>query len=871
MILWLEEITDQAQTRVGSKALNLAKAARAGFSVPDGFCVTTSAYSQFVALSDLQDNIRALSSKPLQEALQSTPRLQDGIRSAPLDERLAAPILSAYRSLSGGAQTPVAVRSSATAEDLAGASFAGQQATCLNVRGETALLQAVLDCWASLWSPRAVAYRARIGFIALPEIAVLVQKMVNPEAAGVAFSEDPISGESTVVIEATYGLGETVVSGRAGVDRYVANPETRQEVRAAFVAAKSQKRIPAVQGGMQQIDVPTALRDARVLSPEQVQSIAQTVTALACHFGCPQDVEWALADDTLHVLQTRPITSGGSSFFTDAIPGDDHMWTSGFLNERLPRPVSPLGWSVIGELLDELAFRDPLRYLGCTAVDKLHVTKLYRGHPYVNVFIFQSLYKVFPELLLPEDAYRFFPEGRTELRHEVPYPHSWVDPRFLLSMARHLLQQFPIWSPWHNHRAWVSFTERHQLHNQQLCSTYESLRHEAGPPEAIWEAIVAAQELNSKLLSLHRWSLTLADVSYSLLRRILQRWVEPQRGQEMATQIVTGLPNKSLQMNRALRQLAGLGESQRAAALKSFLMDFGHRSFHLDLYYPTFADDPSQVTRLVDQITERGGEPQTDLRGQRGRALDEVDIALGSGPLSALKRVLLKHIVGLAQRYMPMREEQRFYWQKTLAVLRKLLLLMGQRMAEAGALNGVDRVFFLTKPEIEAFALHLRCDNCATLADDRQQRFERLQRDYDTAPSRAYPAFLRGNQPTSWAQREGEVAFRGQAVSAGLGRGRVVVCFSPTEFHKLGAGDVLVARSVDPAWTPVFGLLSALVLEHGGQLSHGAVVAREYGLPTVTGIQGITESLRDGDTVLVDGLNGVVIKEEPETVWLEHL
>jgi pyruvate,water dikinase len=869
MILWLEEITDQHQALVGSKALNLAKVSHAGFLVPDFFCVTTAAYAQFMTLSGLRDSAEALSSLPLQAALQSAQSIQEVIRDLALGEQLAEPILSAYCRLGQGAavDTAVAVRSSATAEDLDVASFAGQQATRLNVGSETALLQAVLDCWASLWSLRAVSYRAQIGFTALPEIAVLIQKMVNPDTAGVAFSEDPITGKPTVVIEAAFGLGETVVSGHSGVDRYVADPGTGQEVGPPFVAPKTQKWTLAAQGGPQQIDLAAAKQDARVLTPQQVQRVAHIVTALAELFGRPQDAEWALAGDALYVLQTRPITSGGRSFFTDATPGDDHLWTSGFLNERFPRPVSPLGWSVIRELLDELAFRDPLRYLGCTGVDDLSVTKLYRGHPYVNVFVFQTLYKVFPDPLLPEDACRFFPQGKTELRHAVPYPRSLLDPRFLLSMARHLLPRFAGWSPWHNHRAWASFTERHELINQQLSVTRESLYRDAAPPERIWEAVVAAQELNRVLLSLHRWSLTLAELSYSLLRRMLQRWMGPQQGQEMATQLVTGLPNKSLEMNSALAGMAELkDESLRATALESFLMDFGHRSFHLDIYYPTFADDHSQVTDLVGQLTERSREQPTDLGAWRERTLPEIDKALGSGFVPALRRPLLRHVVGLAQRYMPMREDQRFYWQKTLAVLRKLFLLLGQRMADAGALNGADRVFFLTKQEIEAFALHETREGYASLADERQQRYQRLQRDYDAAPSQAYPAFLHGNQPMHSAPGEGEVTLKGQAVSAGLARGRVAVCFSPSEFDKVSAGDVLVARSIDPAWTPVFGLLGGLILEHGGQLSHGVVVAREYGLPTVTGIQGATQLLHDGDTVLVDGLTGVVIREEVETL-----
>jgi len=863
MILWLQEITSRDHALVGSKTLRLAEAARAGFPVPNGFCLTTRAYGEFVRLNQLESSMNALSSLPLAEAQESARQLQEVMGRSTLSAGTIEALRSAYNELVGSkaGQPRVAVRSSATAEDLAEASFAGQQATLLNVTGE-ALLKAVIECWASLWSPRAVAYRAQRGFVSVPTIAVLVQTMVNPRAAGVAFSIDPVHGDPVVVIEAAFGLGETVVGGRPGIDRYAYDPQTGEETQPAIITTKSRKSILDPQGAVQQVDLPPDIQQARVLSPEQVKQVAQTVSALARHFECPQDVEWALEEGALHVLQTRPITSPGGDVFTDRLPGDDDLWTSGFLNERFPRPVSPLGWSLIRQLLDELAFRDPLRYLGYDGVEQLQVTKLYRGHPYVNVFVFQMLYKVFPDLLLPEDAYRYFPNGRTELRHQAPYPRSIADPRFLLSMARHLLWRPALWWPWHHLRAWSKFTLRHQLANKQLTEEYESLCREGGPSERIWEAITQAQRLNGELLALHRWSLTLADLLYSLLRRLLSRWVQTPQARSLAAQLVTGLPNKTLEMDLSLRRMAAMEDGpQRAAALQVFLAEYGHRSFCLDIYHPTFAHDPSQALDLVRQISQQDGKLPASQEVSPARAFKEVEGALGSGPLAALRRVLLRQMVHLSRQYMPLREEQRFFWQMTLALQRRLFLLMGQRLRDAGALAREEQVFFLTKTEIEAFVAQQRYAHYATLAEARELAFQRLQRDYDTAPAQAYPAFLSGNQPLRQPAGAGEVRLTGQAVSSGLARGRVVLCFSPAEFHKISAGDVLVTRSVDPAWTPVFCLLSALVLESGGQLSHGAVVAREYGLPTVTGIPGIAQILKDGDTVLVDGLNGVVVKE----------
>lgn len=865
-ILWLEEITAQDSDQVGTKALNLSEIGRVGFLVPAGFCITTASYRDFVAGNGLDPAIHSLLSLPVGQAKAAALRLQEAIRAGHISAEIRKAILTAYQELTIGRGTmhlSVAVRSSATAEDLPTASFAGQQATLLNVRNEQQLLQAILECWASLWSPRAVLYRAQRGLTQQwPVIAILVQLMVDAETAGVAFSLDPTSGGEKVLVEAAFGLGETVVSGQGDVDRYTVNPKTCTEIEPPSIGHKLQKRIVAAQGGLQNAEVPAEMRDTRVLTPDQVGQVAEAVLALERHFRCPQDMEWAFAGGQLYILQSRPITTSARSFFTDILPGDDQIWTSGFLNERFPLPVSPLGWSIIQELLEELAFRDPLRYLGLKGVKELRVTKLYRGHPYVNMFVFQTLYKVFPNSLLPEDAYRYFPDGKTELRRLVGYPRSLIDPRFLISMAWHFLQQPTVWSPWHNHRAWAVYTVHHEECSQQLAAELQALGKGDATVQRIWAAIHKAQQLNAGLLSLHRWSLTHADLTYTLLRRLVRAWTKEEDAVTLSSRLVTGLPNKSLEMDCKLHDLAQIKHTTAfAEALDAFLLRYGHRSFHLDIYYPSFADEPAQVIDLVEQLRQEASKSGKDRAATRAQAQRTIHESLGSGPLGWLKRALFNHLLDLTQRYMPLREEQRFYWQKTLATMRKLFLMLGTRMVEDRVLNHHELIFFLTKAEIEAYVYgRVKGDQYTTLAVTRQQQFARLHQEFDVAPTWAYPPFLRGNEPLEITRHERETQFKGRAVSPGLARGRVVLLFSPTEFSKVRAGDVLVTRSVDPGWTPIFSLLRALVIEHGGQLSHGAVVAREYGLPSVAGIVGITQLLHDGDIVVVDGLNGVVIK-----------
>ena len=863
-ILWLEELSQSHCPQVGAKALHLASILRAGMPVPTGFCITATAYDEFMRANGLQAQVRAVVTAVQHERQALALRLQDAIESGCLSQPLRIGIVRAYQKLAaseGGARWPVAVRSSASAEDLPAASFAGQQLTVLNVRDEHRLLQAIRECWASLWSPQAVLYRAARDLDTPPVMAVLVQRMVDAEAAGVAFSVDAVSGSEQVVIEATFGLGETVVGGEGDVDRYVASRETGAEAAPPLVAHKIHMRSMAAQGGVQTADVPAQMQDARVLTSQQVQHIAETVLRLEELLGRPQDMEWAWSQGQMSVLQSRPVTTSASGFFTEVGHDDQAMWTAGFVNERFPSPVSPLGWSLVRELLEELAFRDPLRYLGVRQVERIAITRLYQGHPYVNVFVFQTLYKAFPAWLLPQDACRYFPQGDTSSRLQVPYPRSALDPRFLVSMLRHFLRHADLWSPWHNFRVWAFFAAEHESRSRELEARFRALQANTATLADTWAVIEDAQALNARLLAIHRWSLTCADLGYSLLRRILVRSAGTEDAMDLAAALVTGLPNRSKEVNDALQALAQARETPEfARLLDDFLWRYGHRSFSLDIYHPSFREEPKQVLDLLAGLGTAASSIHSAARG-RERARDDALRMLSGDPLGWLRRAVFNHVLGLTQRYIPLREEQRFLWQKTLALQRGLFLLLARRMVAAGVLAAPHQVFFLTKEELHDCVRDCTAGQShAALVAVRERQFGRLCQEHEIDPAPSYPAFLRGDQPLETGRPLQEFQFRGRPVSPGLARGRVVVLHSPQGLASIRPGDVLVTRSVDPGWTPVFGLLGALVLECGGQLSHGAVVAREYGLPTVAGIPGIMQRLHDGDLVVVDGRSGVVTK-----------
>ena len=795
---------------------------QAGFPVPRGFCVTTEAYDLFAVANGAG-------------GLTEPGRIRDRLEQGEYPKALRRAILEAWRMFEGA---PVAVRSSATAEDRADASFAGQQSTFLNVSGETRVFEAIRACWASLWSESAVAYRGRREAPTKggplieeapdapggPKMAVVVQRMVPADAAGVAFSLDPITGAKVVVIEAAAGTGENVGGGMRAVERY---------------------RVPEKD--------PTGSGTPGILTGDQVSWIAETTRALETLFGGPQDVEWARRQDRMWVLQSRPITVLPRSVFTETVSDEASVWTSGFLNERFPKPVSPLGWSLIRELLEPLAFREPLSYLGYHWPEGEPLMRLYRGHPYVHERVFQILYKPLPDFLLPEDARRYFPEGDVARRRQAPYPSSSWDLRWLPVLIGHFTDDPANWSPFHNHRQWAVFLDEHQR-------TMERLRREAATMSfgvtdgGVWRWMSGAQALNARLLAIHRWSLMHADLLYSALRRLLMRCFGREKGTELSARLAAGLGNKSLEMNRALAGIHTPAERQ------AFVDTYGHRSFCLDICQPTLAEQPSAWEALGGS----GGNTEAPSAATSHHRLAEAEVRAGLSRQSGRwwKEPLFKWLLRYVRYYMPLRENQRFYWQQTLALQRRVVMQLGEWMRSQGSLAAREDIFFLTWPEI----LRARQGAAPGLKEieNRKRDFQGLTIQDEQAPQGDYPEFLQGNAPMSPTAHPDRGFWKGTPVSPGRAVGIARVVLSPSQFPRIQPGDILVTRGIDPAWTPIYGRLGGLVMETGGQLSHGAVVAREYGLPAVAAVAGITAAEVEGTRMIVDG-NAGTVSLSPET------
>jgi len=585
-------------------------------------------------------------------------------------------------------------------------------------------------------------------------------------------------------------------------------------------------------------------------------------------------------------------------------PKAEVLWTSAFFNERFPDPVSPLGWSIIQELVEETALREPLRFVGYRPGPEWQLTRLWHGRPFVDVRVFQVLYKHFPAGLLPEDARRYFPRGDTSLRYNVDRPTRG---EFYRAALRTFCSE-PGWSPL-NYRAWEKFVpeyekavaeEREAIQSERPSPPTPLPERERGDSLQRWLASVERlMDLSRRLLRLHRWSLTYAEICYTLLRKLVSAWISADRAGELCATLVGGVPDKSTESDAWLWQVAYVAHSASTetlslltgpapsaqllarladrsdarpflAAFNAFLAGYGHRSRSLDIFHPPLADDPSSTLDLVrDLIRDAKTQNPLTLREARRRASQAATRTCRIRLL--LRRPIFDALLALTQRYIRLREDQRFYWQMALHAQRHALLKIGEEFGLR------EMIFFLTLDEVRML---VRGDLPLETA---QRQAATRRREFEQQAGTPYPAFLQGDIPLDEAgiavdrksvptpavpaelggvESGFPVKLHGIGASPGLVRGRARLVAGLNELTSLlgqvSRETILVAPSTDPGWTPLFMKIGGLITERGGQLSHAAVVAREYGLPAVVGVAGARARIENGQLLEVDGQNGVV-------------
>jgi phosphohistidine swiveling domain-containing protein len=873
--------------RVGGKGANLGVLAAAGLPVPSGFCVPTDAFDRFLSqdpgIAEQLDALDRLDADDVEGVRTHAGRLREHLRALPVPRAVSEAVIAAVEE--AGPEHAYAVRSSATLEDLPHASFAGQQDTYLEVRGTDEITRRVRDCWASLFTDRAVLYRRQHGYPSrAARLAVVVQRMLAPELSGILFTADPVTGHRGVCsIDASYGLGEALVSGLVDADLYRLD-KTTGAVLEARVGAKASAIVARPEGGTETRPVPAVDRERRCLSDEQLAALLDLGRRVEALQGCPQDLEWCIENDMLHLLQARAITS--------LFP--------------LPRPVSPDGglrlYISFGHIQVNTA---PLRPLAHDVIARMvpfvksspeqpsGVVASAGGRIYLDLtaaLLRWPLSRVMPMAMMNVDpgiarrllVVRDRPAFREDRARRVASRHV------LLKVARLVVPNLL-------HRLWWARPERARADFERVLEAShreDSERFERAEPGGprLREAARAVSMLAFERLLPLMVPIVLAGVlAWGLVGRLMRGRVP----ETTVRALSRGLPgNVTTDMDLELGDLADrarevpalvehLRSSPPAQAIASaraiadtepffvqwdrFVARYGHRGpGEIDVSVSRWADDPSSlVTSLVGML---GDEPGTHRRRhqaamrEREAAVAAIEEAAGRGRLGWLRRPLVRFLIPRVREYLSLREHGKFLAMRSFMRIHRAAEEAAEMAVARGRLDRVDDGWMLTLDELAAAAESEAPELRAEVA----RRREELQRYARLVPPRVITS--EGEQPTlpdlHGPLAPGELA--GVAASAGVVEGIARVVLDPAR-QVLEAGEILIAPFTDPGWTPLFVHAAGLVMEVGGLMTHGSVVAREYGLPAVVGVEGATTRIRSGQRVRVDGDRGrvFVLDEEP--------
>lgn len=832
-VLDLRDIDRTQVALVGGKGAQLGDVSRIeGIDVPRGFCVTTDAFRRVMAdapaVNERLDRLSLLTLDDRDAIRTISAEIRGLIEQAAIPDDLAASITRPLARL--GEDTAYAVRSSATGEDLPSASFAGQQDTYLNVVGSAAILAHVGRCWGSLFTERAVIYRLRNGFDhRRVHMAVVVQRMLSPYAAGVLFTADPFtSNRKVATVEATFGLGEALVSGLVNADVY--------KIRDDIV-------------------IDEQLQSQPTLTDAQAVRLVRLGRRIETHFGRPQDIEWCLVDGDFHIVQSRPITTVFP--IPDAGDDDNHVYLSVGHQQMMTDPMTPLGLA-FWQLTTPRPMAEAGGRLFVDVTDALASPSGRRG---LLDLAGKSDPLIRDALQTVLDRGDFVPSRPDEGPAEPPVGGSEspleADPAIVAELI-----------------------ERTQV---SIAAAARDIQAKSGSElfDFIQEDL---QELKGRLFDPQSSRVFMSAIEATWwLNEQLEEWLDEKNAADTLTQSVPH--NVTSEMGLALLDVADAirphpdvvdflhgvadddfldelptraGGREARDAIRAYLDKYGMRCVgEIDITRPRWSERPSTLVPAILGNIENFGPGAAERHFEQGlreaREREEELLArVRTLPDGERKATETKQAIDRLRTFIGFREYPKYGMISRYFVYKRALLAEADHLVRAGVLREVDDVFYLSFQELHEVVRTGQADQ--RLIGDRKDEFQSYQA---LTPPRVLTS---DGEAISGAYRRGDMpagALPGLAVSGGtvVGRARVVRDLAEAD---LEAGDILVTAFTDPSWSPTFVTINALVTEVGGLMTHGAVVAREYGLPAVVGVENATTAIRDGQRIRVDGSNGYI-------------
>ncbi|WNI20513.1 rifamycin-inactivating phosphotransferase [Streptomyces sp. ITFR-16] len=852
----LRDIDETQVAVVGGKGAHLGALSRIdGVRVPSGFCVTTEAFRRIMAeapsVDDLLDQLASVNADDREAVRALSERIRRTIEETDLPGELAAAITGALARF--GEDAAYAVRSSATAEDLPTASFAGQQDTYLNVVGPAAILRHISRCWASLFTERAVTYRERNGIDhRTVRMAVVVQRMVFPQAAGILFTADPVTGHRKVTtVDAGFGLGEALVSGLVNPDVFKVRDG---EIVDRAIAAKRRAVHARPDGGTEEVAIDPQRQEQPALTDEQVVRLVELGRRIEAHFGSPQDIEWCLADDGFRILQSRPITT------LFPIPASDdheqHIYVSVGHQQMMTDAMKPLGlsmWQLTAMVPMHAAggrlFVDVAARLASPASRAGLLDVMGKGDPLVRDALETVLDR--EGLLPPQDAGPGAPPaGGAATPAEA-------DPAIVTELIE-------------RSETSVAALER-DIRTRSGPELFDFLREAFAEHKRVlgdplnMRAIMAGMEatwwLNDQLLewlgeknAADTLTLSAPDNITSEMGLALLDVADAIRPHPDVVTFLQGVEDEGF-----LDELPKIeGGTAARDAIEAYLDRYGMRCVgEIDITRPRWSERPTTLVPAILDNVRNFGPGAAGRRFEQGRLKarekeQDVLARLRTQPDGERRADATKRMIDQVRAFAGYREYPKYGIVSRYFVYKRALLAEAERLVRAGVLSEKEDSFYLTFDEFHDVSRSHRLDE--RLVEQRKDAFRSYQA---LTPPRVLTS---DGEAVNGAYRRDDVpagALTGLPVSAGTieGRARVVLDLADAD---LEPGDILVTTFTDPSWSPLFVGIAGLVTEVGGLMTHGAVIAREYGLPAVVGVDRATRLIRDGQWIRVHGTDGYV-------------